>query len=66
MTVKDFLDVFRNPSVTVEIKDSADELVAKLYANGKDILNTEISGREIDEIKVENVSLVVVTVKDQP
>ena len=66
MTVKDFLDVFKNPNVTVEIRDSADELIAKLYANGKDILNAEISSKEVDEIKTENVSLVVVTVKDEP
>lgn len=64
MTVKDFLDVFKNPNVVVEVRDSADELLAKIYANGKDILNTDISGRVIDDINLENASLVKVIVKD--
>lgn len=64
MTVKDFLDVFKNPNVVVEVRDSADELLAKIYANGKDILNTDISGRVVDDINLENASLVKVIVKD--
>ena len=64
MTVKDFLDVFKNPNVTVEVRDSSDELIAKLYANGKDILNSTISSRVIDDIHIESVNTVVVTVED--
>jgi len=64
MTVKDFLDVFKNPNVTVEVRDSSDELIAKLYANGKDILNATISSRVIDDIHIESVNTVVVTVED--
>ena len=66
MTVKDFLDVFKNPNTTVEIRDSAGDLLAKEYAIGKDTLNTDISSRVVDEIKTESVSLVIVTVEDQP
>lgn len=65
MTVKDFLDVFKNPNVTVEIRDSAGDLLAKEFAIGKDTLNTTISSRVVDEIKTESVNLVVVTVEDQ-
>ena len=65
MTVKDFLDVFKNPNVTVEVRDSADDLIAKVYANGKDVLKTDISSRVVDDIKVENVNSVVVSVEDQ-
>ena len=64
MTVKDFLDVFKNPNVVVEVRDSADELLAKIYANGKDILNTDISGRNVDDIILENATLVKVIVED--
>ena len=65
MTIKDFLDVFKNPNTTVEIRDSAGDLLAKEYAIGKDTLNTEISSRTVDEIKIENVGLITVTVEDQ-
>lgn len=64
MTVKDFLDVFKNPNVTVEVRDSSEDLIAKLYANGKDILNSTISSRIIDDIHIESVNTVVVTVED--
>ena len=65
MTIKDFLDVFKNPNTTVEIRDSAGDLLAKEYAIGKDTLNTEISSRTVSEIKIENVGLITVTVEDQ-
>lgn len=64
MTVKDFFDVFKNPNVTVEVRDSSEDLIAKLYANGKDILNTTISSRVIDDIHIESVNTVVVKVED--
>ena len=67
MTVKDFLKVFRNPQVVVDIVDMGDESIAKVNANGKDILKDEISGREIYDIKVvnaQNVKVIVTEVDD--
>lgn len=64
MTVKDFLKVFKNPAVTVEIKDESDELVAKTYADGKDVLNTEISAREVRLVKLVNMNHVDIAVKN--
>lgn len=68
MTVKDFLKVFRNPQVVVDIVDMGDESIAKVNANGKDILKDEISGREIYDIKVVNAQnvKVIVTEVDEP
>lgn len=66
MTVKDFLDVFKNPNVTVEVRDSVGDLLAKEYAIGKDTLNTAISSRVVNEIKTESVNLITITVEDQP
>ena len=64
MTVKDFLDVFRNQQVTVDIVDLGDENIATVKANGKDILKTEISSRVIYDIKIVNVQSVKVIVTD--
>lgn len=64
MTVKDFLKVFKNPAVTVEIKDESDELVAKTYADGKDVLNAEISAREVRLVKLVNMNHVDIAVKN--
>ena len=66
MTVKDFLEVFRNPAMDVDIVDMGDESIAKISANGKDILKTEISERTIYDIKVvnaQNVKVIVTNVE---
>ena len=67
VTVKDFLKLFRNPQVVVDIVDMGDESIARVNANGKDILKDEISGREIYDIKIINagsVKIIVTEVED--
>ena len=67
VTVKDFLKLFRNPQVVVDIVDMGDESIARVNANGKDILKDEISGREIYDIKVvnaQNVKVIVTEVEE--
>lgn len=67
VTVKDFLKLFRNPQVVVDIVDMGDESIAKVNANGKDILKDEISGREIYDIKIvnaQNVKVIVTEVEE--
>ena len=64
MTVKDFLDVFRNQQVTVDIVDLGDENIATVKANGKDILKDEISGRTIYDIKIVNAQNVKIIVTE--
>ena len=65
MTVKDFLKLFRNPGVKVDIVDMGEEPIATVNANGKDILKDEISSKEIYDIKLVNAQTVkVITVAD--
>lgn len=67
VTVKDFLKLFRNPQVVVDIVDMGDESIARVNANGKDILKDEISGREIYDIKIvnaQNVKVIVTEVEE--
>lgn len=65
LTVSDFLKVFKNPQITLTIVDENGDEVAKIYANGKDVLNTEISAMEIKLIKVDNAQNVTITVKSE-
>lgn len=64
MTVKQLLKVFRNPAITLEIIDESDELIAKTYADGKDVLNDEISNREVRLVKIDSMTKATVTVKN--
>lgn len=64
MTVKQFLKIFRNPAITLEVIDESDELIAKTYADGKDVLNDEISNREVRLVKIDSMTKATVTVKN--
>jgi len=64
MSVKEFLKVFRNGMVTVDIVGMGDENIATVKANGKDILKDEISGRTIYDIKIVNAQNVKVIVTE--
>ena len=67
MSVKEFLKVFRNGMVTVDIVGMGDENIATVKANGKDILKDEISGRTIYDIKIvtaQNVKVIVTEDED--
>lgn len=64
MTVKQLLKVFRNPAITLEVIDESDELIAKTYADGKDVLNDEISNREVRLVKIDSMTKATVTVKN--
>lgn len=65
MSVKEFLKVFRNGMVTVDIVGMGDENIATVKANGKDILKDEISGRTIYDIKIVNAQNVKVIVTEE-
>lgn len=64
MSVKEFLKVFRNGMVTIDIVGMGDENIATVKANGKDILKDEISGRTIYDIKIVNAQNVKVIVTE--
>lgn len=65
MTIQELLKVFKNPQMSVTIIDESGDEVAKVYANGKDVLNAEIDAMEVKLIKVDNAQGVTVTVKSE-
>lgn len=62
ITVQDFLGVYKNPENTVNIKDESDTPIAKLYAEGDDVINATLGARTIRLIKHDDARSVTITV----